>query len=317
MSLNIDPSLDVPIRPAATVMLIRDAPTLQVCMLQRNLNSDFVGGAYVFPGGGVDPEDGEADVASICDGLRDDEASRALGLPRNGLAFWVAAVRETFEEAGLMMATRGDGSALDFADRDLAERFLQHRAAVDHRERRLVEVCRAEGLRLSLGDMHYVGHWVTPPGAPRRYDTRFFLAAAPVGQRAVQDDREVISAQWIEPMAALDANARGEYAMLPPTIAHLRMLSHFDDVPSALSGAAALGEIPAMVPRVYSDADGIRIVMPGDPVYDRAYAGDSTLRAWPGLDGATGGSVEVGQPVGTVPIGMPDIDGVGQPDHGP
>ena len=275
MSLNIDPTQHVPVRPAATVMLIRDrsAGGIEVCMLRRNLQSDFVGGAYVFPGGGVDPVDGEPEVARLCTGRNDAEASNALGLPSNGLAFWVAAVRETLEEAGLMIATHRDGSAIDFTDAAVVARFAEHRRAVDRRQRRLVEVCREEDLCLPLGDMHYVGHWVTPPGAPRRYDTRFFLAAAPAGQRPVHDDREVISAEWITPSNALDRHDEGEFPMLPPTVANLRMLREHASVDTALTGAATLTEVPAMVPRVLADDDGIRIVMPGDPAYERAYAG--------------------------------------------
>ena len=314
MSLNIDPSQVVPVRPAATVMLLRDRPVggIEVCMLQRNLNSDFVGGAYVFPGGGVDPDDGEEAVCAVCDGLSDAEASAQLGLPRNGLAFWVAAVRETLEEAGLLMAVRGDGGPLDFSDPAVVARFAEHRRQVDRRERRLVEVCVEEDLRLSLEAMYYVGRWITPPGSPRRYDTRFFLAAAPEGQRAVQDDREVISAQWIAPDEALDRHERSEFAMLPPTVANLRMLREYDSTVAALSGAARMGPVHTVAPRIVSDAHGIRIVMPGDPAYDEAYAGADALTSWPGMDDRSGADWEQGVPVGTTRIGMGDIDVTGR-----
>jgi 8-oxo-dGTP pyrophosphatase MutT (NUDIX family) len=314
MSLRFDPAAAVPVRPAATVMLIRDrrAGGIEVCMLQRNLNSDFVGGAYVFPGGGVDPDDGEAAVASICLGLDDVEASTRLGLPRNGLAFWVAAVRETLEEAGLLMATRADGSPLDFADPEVVARFALHRRSVDRRERRLIEICQEEGLHLSLGEMHYVSHWVTPAGSPRRYDTRFFLAPAPIGQRAVHDDREVISAQWLVPAQALADHASGSFPMLPPTIANLRFLDQFSTVAEALEVAATEHEVPEMIPRVITDADGFRIVFPGDPDYELGYVGDDTLTSWPGLDDRAGAAPGAGTLVGETRVGMPDIDATGR-----
>lgn len=301
MGLNLDPSVVVPVRPAATVMLVRDAARggIEVCMLRRNLKSDFVGGAYVFPGGGVDPADGEPDVAELCMGRSDEVASRELGLPRNGLAFWVAAVRETLEEAGLMMAVHPDGAPLDFSDPGLVARFAIHRRAVDHGDRRLVDVCAEEDLRLSLGAMHYVGRWITPPGSPRRYDTRFFLAAAPEGQRPVQDDREVISAQWISPAEALERHAAAQFAMLPPTVANLRMLDEFASTSAALAGAASLGEIATVAPRILSDDNGIRIVMPGDPAYDEAYAGDNSITSWPGLEDRVGADWEHGIAVPT------------------
>ncbi|HNA34892.1 MAG TPA: NUDIX domain-containing protein, partial [Microthrixaceae bacterium] len=100
----------VPVRDAATVMLLRDGSDgPEVCLMQRNLNSDFVGGAYVFPGGAVDPADADADVADRCPDLDDAEASRRLGLAVGGLAFWVAAIRESFEEAGVLLARHADG----------------------------------------------------------------------------------------------------------------------------------------------------------------------------------------------------------------
>lgn len=308
MSLNIDPELTVPVRPAATVMLLRDRPGrgIEVCMLRRNLKSDFVGGAYVFPGGGVDPEDGEPDVFPFCLGRDDLGASAELGLPRNGLAFWVAAVRETLEESGLLLAVHPDGSAVDFADPAVARRFLDHRRAVDSAERRLIEVCAQEDLRLTLGQMYYVDRWITPPGSPRRYDTRFFLAAAPEGQQAVQDDREVISAEWVDPAEAIDRHESGGFAMLPPTVASLRRLREYATTAEALRGAADVHEVRTVAPRIVSDADGIRIVMPGDPAYERAYAGDDSLSSWPGLDDRVGPEWDRGGPVGTVRIGMPD-----------
>src|SRR3954454_14576756 len=105
-------------RDAATVMLVRDAPSgeLEVFMLRRNLQSDFVGGAYVFPGGGVDDHDRHADLEPICEGRRDLDASAQLGIESGGLAFWVAAIRESFEEAGVLLAYGPDGTMMRLDD---------------------------------------------------------------------------------------------------------------------------------------------------------------------------------------------------------
>lgn len=272
----------VPVRAAATVMLVRDGDRgLEVCMLRRNLNSDFVGGAYVFPGGAVDPADGAPEVEARCDGRSDADASAALGLERGGLAFWIAAIRETFEEAGLLPAHWDDGRPLNLADPVIADRFAIHREAVDRGERRLVEVAEEEGLRFELAAMHYVSHWVTPAGSPRRYDTRFFLAAAPAGQHAIHDDREVIAARWMRPQEALDHHAAGEWAMLPPTTANLAWLAEHDDVASALASAAAIASVPMILPRVLTRLDGsATIVMPDDPDYGEGYAGETQLAGW-------------------------------------
>jgi 8-oxo-dGTP pyrophosphatase MutT (NUDIX family) len=276
----------VPVRPAATVLLVRDAVEaasggLEVCMLRRNLRSDFVGGAYVFPGGGVDDADGDVGVEALCQGWTDATASARLGIPEGGLAYWVAAVRESFEEAGLLLAVHSDGSPVDFADAAVAERFVNHRHDVDDGKLTIAELCQAESLRLDLGRMEYFGHWVTPAGAPRRYDTRFFLAPAPEGQEAVHDDHEVIAAQWITPAAALAAQQAGERVMLPPTIASLKALTRFDNAEEALAATAAVASVPTVAPRVVHDSDGVRILLPGDAGYEEAYSGDEALPSWP------------------------------------
>ncbi len=256
----------VPVRDAATVMLLRDgARGLEVCMLQRNLNSDFVGGAYVFPGGGVDPEDGHDDVCAVCHGRTDEEASRVVGAERGGLAFWAAAIRESFEEAGVLLARTGSGEVVSFDRDDVAERFRRHRLAVDSGERRLVEVCTEEGLQLDVGAIHYFSRWVTPLGAPRRYDTRFFVAAAPDGQVPLHDDREVIGTRWITPAEALSDHAAGRMTMIFPTVRTMVALDRFERAGDVLAHTASLERVDPVVPMLRDVGGGLRIVLPGDP----------------------------------------------------
>ena len=264
----------ITVRDAATVMLVRDgdAGRLEVFMLRRNLNSDFVGGAYVFPGGAVDPADRHANLEPYCEGRTDADASTALGLDpaEGGLAYWVAAIRESFEEAGVLLAYDQDGAVVDFRDPAVAERFDRHRAAVDGGERRLVEVCAEERLRLAVDGIHYFSHWITPVGPPRRYDTRFFVAAAPVGQTPLHDDRETIANCWIAPADALGRHRAGEFDLILPTIRNLEAIARFDTAAEVLAAAASLDVVPAVLPRVVDDGDGIRILLPGDPGYDDA-----------------------------------------------
>jgi 8-oxo-dGTP pyrophosphatase MutT (NUDIX family) len=267
----------VEVRDAATVMLVRDGSDgrLEVFMLRRNLNSDFVGGAYVFPGGAVDPADRHADLEAICEGRADAEASALLDLdpPEGGLAYWVAAIRESFEEAGVLLAYDRDGTIVDLRDPGEEERFSVHRKAVDTGERRLIEVCAEEGLRLAVDGMHYWSHWITPVGPPRRYDTRFFIAAAPIGQSPLHDDRETIANEWIAPGVALERHRDGEFDMIFPTIKNLEALARFDTAAEALAAAAVIEKVPAILPRVVQDGDGMRILLPGDPGYDEASSG--------------------------------------------
>ncbi len=266
----------VPVRDAATVMLLRDGDHgIEVCMLQRNLDSDFVGGAYVFPGGGVDEEDASVEARSVCTGRDDIEASSLVGVDRGGLAFWVAAIRESFEEAGLLLALDANGEPLRLDDRDRIRRFGHHRVAVDSGRRRLAEICVEEQLALDVGALHYFSRWVTPLGAPRRYDTRFFVAAAPEQQRALHDDREVIGTRWLTPAAALADLEAGRMTMIFPTVRTMVALDRFDTASDVLEHAAAQARVEPVVPMLRDEGGGMRLVLPGDPegtggVYDAA-----------------------------------------------
>jgi 8-oxo-dGTP pyrophosphatase MutT (NUDIX family) len=268
----------VPVRDASTVMLLRDgAGGIEVCMMQRNLNSDFVGGAYVFPGGAVDPEDGEPATLGVCAGRDDATASRLVWTATGGLAFWVAAIRESFEEAGILLARHADGTPLSFVDPTVASRFEVHRGDVDHGRRSLADVARDEGLVLDVGELQYFSRWITPLGAHRRYDTRFFVAAAPDGQVALHDDRELISTHWLTPTEALRRHDDGELVMIFPTIRSLVGLQRFARAVDVLEHARTQATVPAVLPTVTESDAGTRIVLPGDPehtggVYDASSA---------------------------------------------
>lgn len=270
----------VEIRPAATVMLVRDAAepgpghgdsVLEVLMVRRNLRSDFVGGAYVFPGGSVDPADGGAEAEAACHGRTDAGASALLGIPSGGLAYWVAVLRETFEEAGLLLAERPGGPALLAGDPEEEARFVRQRAAINAGTRRFLDLCAEEHLRLMVGDVHYFAHWITPQGAPRRFDTRFFVAAAPPGQRAAHDAGETIAETWISPQEALAGHREGRLEIIFPTIRNLQAIGRFATSAELLEAAAAASSaVPTIEPRVVADGNGVRIVLPGDEGYDEA-----------------------------------------------
>src|SRR5690242_4866907 len=264
----------VPVRDAATVMLLRDTEDgIEVFMLRRTLRAEFVGGAYVFPGGAVDEADRHADLESVCDGLDDVDASAALGVDGGGLAYWVAAVRECFEEAGVLLALDASGGLVRLDEPELAARFTGHRHAVYAHERRLVNVCAQEGLRLAVGGMKYWSHWITPEGAPRRYDTRFFVAVAPSAQEPLHDDREAIANLWIRPQDALDRYERGDFEMIIPTIKNLESIARYDRAADAIAAAGAGPDTVAVQPRALVGEDGeVRIVLPGEPGYDLARA---------------------------------------------
>jgi len=272
--------MTVPPRDAATVMLVRDAaepgdrPGVEVCMLRRNLASEFVAGAYVFPGGAVDPADRGAAAEELCRGLDDAGASARVGVDSGGLAFWVAALRECFEEAGVLVARprdAADGSALlDTLNPVVRARFEAHRLEVNEGRSGLLDVCRAEGLVLAADTVHYVAHWITPELAPRRYDTRFFVTSAPPGQVAHHDDGETIATIWVRPADALARFGAGEIELLPPTVDCLEKLGAHATVEQVLAWAEQVTDIPTVLPLVLFEDGRLLILRPGDEGYTQA-----------------------------------------------
>ena len=266
-----DPVL-VPIRPAATVMLVRDGDAgVEVFMLRRTLQAVFAGGMYVFPGGRLDDADGADAMEAVCDGLGDHRASELLQIPSGGLAYWVAAIRECFEEAGVLLArsvTTGD--VVRFDDPDVAERFNTARHAIHDSSLGLVELCEREALRLTTDEIFYTAHWITPMGEKRRFDTRFFLARAPQAQEPLHDDGETIASLWVHPTEALARERAGELLMLPPTIACLQFLEPHATADAALAAAATIGVPPRILPKIVPSAHGVpmQLLMPGDAGYD-------------------------------------------------
>jgi 8-oxo-dGTP pyrophosphatase MutT (NUDIX family) len=258
-SRQVPPALEA--RDAATVLLVRDAPEFEVFMLRRNLDSVWIAGASVFPGGAVDDADRHPDWERRCAGWDDAGASRALGVPAGGLGFLVGAVRETFEEAGVLLARDPDGGVVDAR----SAHFVAARAALNAGAEDFGTFADAHGLSLATDELHVFSHWITPPGGPRRYNTWFFLASAPPGSYE-HDDTELIASRWVRPVDALRAAERGEIDLIFPTRKNLEMLARFDrarEVVDAARAAAASGAAGG-VPLVVDSGDGRRIVLPGD-----------------------------------------------------
>ena len=215
---------DAVMRFAASILLVRDSDAgVEVFMQQRATAADF-GGMYVFPGGKVDAIDSHDDFEALCMGLSDDEASSHIGVPSGGLAFWVAALRECFEECGVLLAYGSDGGMVDPDAPLVHERFRAHQAALQKGSLTLAEICRAEALRLAVDRMHYFSHWITPEGPARRYDTRFFISAVPSTQQGRHDEWESVDSVWTRPEDALARRAQGELQMITPTVTNLQSI---------------------------------------------------------------------------------------------
>ncbi len=266
---------EVVLRPAATVMLIRDlvAGSFDVFMLQRTHGAAFAKGMYVFPGGRVDDVDSAQELEDLCDGMTDAEASAMLQLPSGGLSYWVAAIRECFEEAGVLLARHIEsGDVVRFDDADVAARYSIARQQIYDGTLTLVELCKRENLRLITDSIHYVSHWITPVGETRRFDTRFFVACAPQAQEPLHDDGETIASLWIEPNEALARNRRNELAMIPPTISNLEFLAPHRSTSEVIMAATKIGVPTAILPKLRTNSEGkvIGILLPGQPGYEAA-----------------------------------------------
>ena len=264
-AVPIDPPENVaPARDSATVMLVRDgADGLEVFMLERHLNSDFAGGAYVFPGGTIDPRDLEAGAAGYLDGADAGEAAKHIDAPDDrALAFYLCAIRETFEEAGVLLARR-DGDAVRFDDAGIEKRFGEYRRGFNAHEGSLSALAKDEGLRYAGDLLHYYARWITPEFAPKRYDARFFVATMLEGQSPLHDDVETTASTWIRPVDALARAAEGLFSIIFPTRKTLESLAGFataDEVIASTRGK----EIPALLPNVVLADGQPRVVLPGD-----------------------------------------------------
>ena len=268
---EFDPTT-VPVKPAATVLLVRDADAggVEVFMLRSTFNAAFASGMFVFPGGKVDDVDGVDEIAELCDGLTDAHASALLGIANGGLAYWVACIRECFEEAGVLLARHETtGDVVRFDDDETAQRFEVERENIHDGSVALLDLCKREGLRLTTDDIHYVSHWITPMGEKRRFDTRFFIARAPQAQEPLHDDGETIESFWISPQEAIERAHEKDLMLMPPTKANIEFLLPFKTADEVLEAAAQVGMPQTILPKLKIDSDGrvVGIAMPGDPEY--------------------------------------------------
>lgn len=257
---------DVPVRPAATVMLVDDRPDLQIFMMERHANTAFAGGMWVFPGGAVDHRDDASYYADIATHRTDQEASEIMGLESGGLAYYMAAIRETFEEAGILLALHDhDESPLTIHSGN-ETRFARYRDQLNATEIDLKNILETESLLADVSQMHYVARWITPLGSPRRFDARFFISCIPSEQIPVHDDGELVNSAWMTPQDILDSFDREDMVLMSPTLRMVKNLAAFDSAEQVID---SVKQHPAdEQARVHRDT-GI-IVMPGETGYEDA-----------------------------------------------
>lgn len=255
-------------RPAATLALLRDGECgPEVLLMRRTHLAEFASGAYVFPGGAVDVADRDPALAMLARGIDDVQASRAIGMREGGLAYWIAAIRECCEEAGLLLAYDGSGDLVAIEGESRRAAFTTQRRALAQGDLTLADLLREGGFTLATDKLAYLSRWITQPGRPRRFDTRFFVARAPLRQQSEHDGTELLHHVWLTPEEALARNARGEVSLLYPTLKTLQTLARFKAVDEALAHARSDRAMPAMAPRAATSRTGRTTLFWGDYAY--------------------------------------------------
>lgn len=261
-------------RLAATTLIVRDGPSgLELLMVRRSLQASFMPGAYVFPGGAVDAQDGAPAHAALIDEPMDSLAQRigaVLQVGDQALAFAVAGLRECFEECGLWLGApdhhpgAGNGG------------WAAWRAQL-HAGTALAALAQDGGLPLATSALQPWARWVTPVGVPKRFDTVFFVCRAPAGQAPTVDEGETTTLAWVHPPTALEAHDEGAFPMEFATVSTVRTLAPFAQAGSQtlLDHAASQTALAPLHPRLRVDAEGLicGVLMPGQTGYEQAYTG--------------------------------------------
>lgn len=253
-------------RFASTVMLLRDALTpgggIEVFMVRRVVQSEFMPDVYVFPGGSVISDDrmleeNAALCTTVASSAADPEGRTSLG---KGLR--VAAIRELFEEANVLLAYRN--KRILAVDQDAVTRFETYRLALNERRELLSTIVQTEHLILATDALTYFAHWITPEGMPKRFDTHFFLAVAPTEQEALYDQLETSEGFWFQPAEVIERFQRREIPVAFPTFHQLKDLSAFKSVQDALE-AANTRYVPTHMPALTEKEGKPYVYLPEDP----------------------------------------------------
>ena len=252
------PDEPAPARPAATIVLLRDSTDgMELLLMRRSRRAGFVPGAYVFPGGRVDGSDATPEAIDVLDGLTPEEAAARLELrdaDPPAIAYYLAALREAFEEAGILVGLRSDGSAPPTAEEDTAVDQLRDDVLED-RITFATAVSRLQG-RIDGDSIEYVAHWITPEPEPKRFDTRFFAARVREGATPIVDPREMTDALWVTPARALEALDDGSLPMVFPTIKTIEQLAPYSAAEEALD-AIRVEPVRTILPRLVITPTGV------------------------------------------------------------
>lgn len=256
-------------RQAATVIMVRHSESAgwKLFLARRHHKQSFMAGAYVFPGGQVEDADKSPELRSYLKRNSDFNPVKILQeseLPEDeALGFFIAAIRETFEEVGILLGGRGSDDFISFHDKNVRARYSEHRRRLYASEITLADIARAEGIVFFPDTLVPYAHWITPEFEKMRFDTRFFLAKLPPEQRPAADATELTESLWVAPKNALEMHCSKKIMLMPPTLKTVEELSVFENV-EELFAATANKEIYPILPQL---ADKF-LLLPHDPDYD-------------------------------------------------
>jgi 8-oxo-dGTP pyrophosphatase MutT (NUDIX family) len=262
-------------RDAATVVLIRDGrqQKMEVFLMRRHRDQAFMGGAFVFPGGSLDKHDVDPELASHIVGPTAEEARKHLKEPgiqdSIALGLYMAAIRETFEEAGILLAYDEKGGLLQFGDHRMEGKYSAVRSGIYKKTMTLKDLARQEKVCFACDLLMPFAHWITPVFEKKRFNTRFFLARVPDGQIAIHDSVEMTESLWMSPSEAIAAHRKRKIMLMPPTLKNLEELSQFTSG-EALFQAAAQRRVDTILPQVRLSDDVRTLLLPHDPEYTLA-----------------------------------------------
>ncbi len=254
-------------RKATTVILLRDKPDgFEVFLLRRHEKSAFMGGNFVYPGGRVDKGDWGSAFIPCDDRCMAAREWTATSQPREeNIACRVSAIRELFEEAGILLA-RHDGEQVRL-EGDVGVRFAEYRALFHSGKLEFGTMIDRESLELGFRELYYYAHWITPEARSMRFDTYFFLARHPSCQEATCDRRETTEGIWVTPREALERNLSGEVPLSPPAFKTLEDLARFSTVDAILSSLSS-GPVRPVLPVLTNAHNQTLLIFPWDPEYE-------------------------------------------------
>jgi len=250
-------------------MIVRDSDIgVQVFMMKRSLRSSF-GGIWVFPGGILEDQDQDIAKKNYCNGIDEKKAKAILNYDQESLTYWIASLRETFEETGALIANR-DNNSFFTPTEDEAINLERLRSDLNNGKISFISILKQLKLKIALERLIYISHWITPDVETKRYTTRFFLTSLNEEVTMTHDDLEGTDSKWIGINEALEAHKAGRISLIMPTIKNLESISSYKNTQEMISAKNAIKakDIPAIEPKFFKENGQWKGLLPGEYGYE-------------------------------------------------